>query len=63
MTEAISTVGFVISNNRRLYVAVRMKEERMVEQMICMNVPYACPFIQKSNKNIKDKKSFIHVSS
>jgi hypothetical protein len=33
-----------------------MKEERMAKRMICMNVPYACPFIQKSNKNIKDKK-------
>jgi hypothetical protein len=57
MTEAISTVGFVISNNRRLYVAVRMKEERMAERMICMNVRYACPFLQKLNKNIKDKKT------
>jgi hypothetical protein len=28
----------------------------MAERMICMNVTYVCPLIQKANKNIKEKK-------
>jgi hypothetical protein len=40
-----------------------MKEERMVERMICMNVPYVCSLIQKANKNIKEKKNIRHLVS
>ncbi len=31
----------------------------MVERMICMNVTYVCSFIQKANKNIKEKKNIL----
>jgi hypothetical protein len=31
----------------------------MAERMICMNVTYVCPFIQKANKHIKDLKKML----
>ncbi len=34
----------------------------MAVRMICMNVTYVCPFIQKANKHIKEKKKKIIVS-
>jgi hypothetical protein len=38
-----------------------MKEERMVELMIYMNVPYVCSLIQKANKNIKEKRIILEI--